>query len=113
MDRYFKGSPINGVFTITEGKERLTKAFISVVSKPDDVEMGKFAYPAATGFDDLTFNSVTGELIFTISPQKLANFTNGHQLFVVVKMFDSTGSTTEEFEGGLVYDAKTETYGAV
>lgn len=83
------------------------------MSKPDDVEMGKFAYPAATGFDDLTFNSVTGELIFTISPQKLANFTNGHQLFVVVKMFDSTGSTTEEFEGGLVYDAKTETYGAV
>lgn len=113
MDKYYKGSPIKGLFTITEGKELLTKAFISVVSMPENVEIAKYAYPTTTGFEELAFNLATGELIFTITPEKLDAFTNGAQLYAVVKLYDNTDSVTEEFEGGLVYDSKTSTYGRV
>lgn len=113
MDKYYKGDPINGAFTITEGKDRLTKAFISVVSKPDNVEVARFAYPALAGYDTLVFNASTGQLLFKVTPAQLSAFINGYQLFVEVKLFDLTGSLTTEFEGGLVFDSKTDTYGRV
>ena len=113
MDKYYKGDPINGCFTITDGKEFMTKAFISAVSKPNNIEVAKFAYPPAEGYETLSFNATTGDLIFIITPENMSEFINGYQLFVEVKLFDATGSLTTEFEGGLVFDSKTETYGRV
>ena len=111
---WYKGETISGLFTVTTNKELVAKAYVSVISSPDNTEFAKFAYPAQTGFATATYSTTTGQLAFDITPEMIKDFQEGFRLDVEIKLLDADDKgDTAKFQGDLVLSAKTATYGTV